>query len=196
MDSSLILIVVVVAIVFAMYLYLNSQGKSYEPDDMPNNPVEPTRPPLTDAENEAIRQADEAFDWDTHNAIVAGTYDGPLPDYDGAYWSQLYPDIYHVKIAGINFARGIKNLAGVYFDALLIPEPTNKYDHNAIKIIHATSRHKLGYIPADETDAVRRWVSNQFPYPCRAHIEDFEDFDEEKEKEVIRLKGEINIIKQ
>ena len=190
------IIIIVTVIVIAMYLYLNSLGKIHADKIEQAKPSEPSRPPLTDAELEAIRQADEAFDWDTHNAIVSGTYDGPLPDYDGAYWSQLYPNIYHTKIAGINFARGIKNLAGVYFDAMLIPEPTNKYDHNAIKIIHAADRRKLGYIPAEETDAVRRWVSNQFPYPCRAHIEDFEDFDEEKEKEVIRLKGEINIIKQ
>ena len=189
------IIIIVTVIVIAMYLYLISQGKIHADKIEQAKPSEPARPPLTDAELEAIRQADEAFDWDTHNAIVAGTYDGPLPDYDGAYWSQLYPNIYHTKITGINFARGIKNLAGVYFDALLIPEPTNKYDPNAIKIIHAHDRRKLGYIPAEETDAVRRWVSNQFPSPCRAHIEDFEDFDEEKEKEVIRLKGEINIIK-
>lgn len=190
------IIIIVAVIVITMYFYLNSQGKIHADKIEHAKPSEPSRPPLTDAEQEAIRQADEAFDWDTHNAIVTGTYDGPLPDYDGAYWSQLYPNIYQTKIAGINFARGIKNLAGVYFDALLIPEPTNKYDTNAIKIIHAHDRRKLGYIPAEETDAVRRWVSNQFPYPCRAHIEDFEDFDEEKEKEVIRLKGEINIIKQ
>lgn len=190
------IIIIVAVIVIAMYFYLNSQGKIHADKIKQAKPSEPSRPPLSEAEQEAIRQADEAFDWDTHNAIVAGTYDGPLPDYDGAYWSQLYPNIYHSRIAGINFERGIKNLAGVYFDALLIPEPTNKYDTNAIKIIHAHDRRKLGYIPAEETDAVRRWVSNQFPYPCRAHIEDFEDFDEEKEKEVIRLKGEINIIKQ
>lgn len=190
------IIIIVAVIVITMYLYLNSQGKIHADKIENAKPSKSSRPPLTDAEMEAIRQADEAFDWDTHNAVVSGTYDGPLPDYDGAYWSQLYPNIYHTRIAGINFARGIKNLAGVYFDALLIPEPTNKYDRNAIKIIHAQDRRKLGYIPAEETDAVRRWVSNQFPYPCRAHIEDFEDFDEEKEKEVIRLKGEINIIKQ
>ena len=190
------IIIIVTVIVIAMYLYLNSQGKTHADKIENPKPSEPSRPPLTDAELEAIRQADEAFDWDTHNAIVSGTYDGPLPDYDGAYWSQLYPNIYHTRIAGINFARGIKNLASVYFDALLIPEPTNKYDTNAIKIIHAHDRRKLGYIPAEETDAVRRWVSNQFPYPCRAHIEDFEEFDEEKEKEVIRLKGEINVNKQ
>lgn len=190
------IIIIVAVIVITMYLYLNSQGKIHADKIEQEKPSKPARPPLTEAEQEAIRQADEAFDWDTHNAIVAGTYNGPLPDYDGAYWSKLYPNIYHTKIAGINFARGIKNLAGVYFDALLIPEPTNKYDHNAIKIIHATDRRKLGYIPAEETDAVRRWVSNQFPYTCRAHIEDFEEFDEEKEKEVIRLKGEINVNKQ
>ena len=194
--QTLLFILILAGVVFAMFQYLNGLSKIKVDKIEQAKTSEPARPPLTDAELEAIRQADEAFDWDTHNAIVTDTYDGPLPDYDGAYWSQLYPNIYHTKIAGINFARGIKNLAGVYFDALLIPEPTNKYDPSAIKIIHATDRRKLGYIPAEETDAVRRWVSNQFPCPCRAHIEDFEDYDEEQDREVIRLKGEINIFKQ
>ena len=157
-------------------------------------PQQTARPPLTDAEREAIRQADEAFDIDTHIAIVKGTYTGKLPEHIVAnHWTQLYPDLYHTKIAGINFRRGIKNLAGVYFDAQLVAEPKNKFDHNAIKIVHATDGRHLGYIPADETDAIREWVNNQLPYPCRAHIDEFEEWDDEKERDVIRLYGEINI---
>ena len=149
---------------------------------------------LTDAEREAIRQADEAFDWKTHNAIANGTYNGPLPEHIVAHhWTQLYPDLYHTKIAGINFRRGIKDLAGVYFDAILVAEPKNKYDPNAIKIVHSTDGRHLGYIPADETDEVRKWVNNQLPYPCRAHIDEFEEYDDEKERDVTRLWGEINI---
>ena len=143
---------------------------------------------LTDAENEAIRQAEEAFDYDTRRAVINGTYDGPLPDYDGVYWSSIYPDLYHTKIAGINFARGIKNLAGTCFDAQLVADPKNKYDQHAIEIIHAEGYKHLGYIPADETSAVREFLNNQLPYPCRAHIVEKYDYDDRP-----FLVGEINI---
>ena len=153
----------------------------------------PQRPPLTPAEKEAIRQADEVFDWQTHNEIVNGTYDGQLPEYDLGFWSDIYPNIYRTKIAGINYCSGIKNLSGVTFPAKLVAEPKNKYDANAIRIEHAEDGRKLGYIPADETDAVRHFISDELPYPCRAHVDEFEDWDDEKERDVTRLYGNIAI---
>lgn len=158
-----------------------------------SNAAAPKRSPLTDAEREALRQSDEAFDWRTHNAIIQGTYTGPLPEYDGAYWSSIYPYLYHTKIAGINFRRGISDLAGVYFDALLVLDHHNKYDTNAIKIIHATDNRHLGFVPADKTDDVRKWVNYIFPHPCRAHIDEWTDFDEDTERDRTFLFGEINI---
>ena len=152
------------------------------------------RPPLTDAENEAIRQAKEAFDFDTQIAIVKGTYTGPLPEHVAFdKWTDLYPELYHTKIAGINFRKDIRNLAYIYFDAMLIPEPTNKHDKNAIKIVHAEDGRLLGYIPAEETDDVRKWVNNQFPYPCRAFIDECEEWYDVRERERSFLVGEINI---
>ena len=158
---------------------------------------EPQKPrPLTDAEIEALRQAREAFDWKTESAILDRMYLEPLPELDAAgYWTNLYPDIYHTKIAGINYCRGIRDLAGVYFDALLIPEPKNKYDPNAIKIVHKESGRKLGYIPADETDDVRQFVNNNFPFQCRAHVDEYEDWDDERERDRTYLKGCVNIHK-
>ena len=76
-----------------------------------------------------------------------------------------------------------------------VAEPKNKYDPNAIKILHATDNRHIGYIPSDETDAVRAWVNNNLPYPCRAHIDEFEEWDDEKERDVTKLYGEINIKK-
>lgn len=155
---------------------------------------QPQRAPLTDAENEAIRQAKEAFDFDTQIAIIKGIYTGPLPEhvvFDK--WTDLYPDLYHTKIAGINFRKDIRNLATLYFDAILIPEPTNKHDKNAIKIVHAEDHRLLGYIPAEETNDVRKWVNNQFPYPCSAFIDECEEWDDVRDRERTFLVGEINI---
>lgn len=184
----------IICVIYILYEGLKSTNATTQQQQ--KEPEPPKRPPLTDAEREAILQADEAFDWRTHNAIVSGTYKGRLPEHIVAnHWTQLYPDLYHTKIAGINFRRGIKDLAGVYFDAVLVADTKNKYDHNAIKILHAQDKRHLGFIPADETDDVRAWVNNKLPYPCRAHIEEFEEWDDEKERDVTRLYGEINIRK-
>ena len=191
--NAIIIIILFAAALIAVPVWLTKKKEPMKTSPAPQQPRQQSRAPLTDAEREAIRQADEAFDLDTHIAIVNGTYTGPLPDYDGFYWSNIYPDLYHTKIAGINFRRGIRNLAGMYFDALLVAEPKNKFDPNAIKIIHAEDHRHLGYIPADETDSVRAWINNTLPYPCRAYIDEFEEYDENRERDVTRLYGTINI---
>lgn len=183
------LIILSAAIIF---LIISSASKPNQIKQEIKN--QPQRAPLTDAENEAIRQAREAFDFDTQIAIVKGTYTGPLPEHVAFdKWTDLYPELYHTKIAGINFRKDIRNLAYIYFDATLIPEPTNKHDKNAIKIVHAEDGRHLGYVPAEETDDVRKWVNNQFPYPCRAFIDECEEWDDVRDRERTFLVGEINI---
>ncbi|MBR6180870.1 MAG: HIRAN domain-containing protein [Prevotella sp.] len=143
-------------------------------------PSEPSRPPLTDAEREAVRQAEEAFDTETSDAIHDGTYAGPLPErVDGGRWSDLYPDIYRTSIARIAFRRNIKDLAWLYFDCRLEADPNNRKDPDAIRIVHAQDGRKIGYIPHDEIDDVRLFVNGQLPYPCRAHViqVDEDDYD-------------------
>lgn len=149
---------------------------------------------LTDAEMEAIRQADDVFDIATHNAIQNGTYNGPLPEHiAGGHWTDIYPNIYRTKIAGINFAKGISSLAGTWFDACLVAELDNKYDPNAIEIIHAEGYKHIGYIPAGETSTVRDFINNQLPYPCRAYIEEVEDEEDENGKIRTYFSGKITI---
>lgn len=192
METSLIVILVISGILFVVALIKGSVES--KPTTRQQQPKGPDRPPLTDAEREAIRQADEAFDWKTHNDILNGTYSGPLPEHIvGNHWTELYPNIYHTKIAGINFRKGIKNLAGTYFDVCIEPEPKNKYDKNAIKILKADDGRHLGYIPADETEYVREFIKNDFTCHCRAFIEECEECDEELEREKNYLYGFINI---
>lgn len=189
-SFSMVIIIIVGCIVFS-----NKHTIVYEyPDEPQPQQKKLVRSPLTEAEREAIRQADEAFDWKTHNDIVNGTYKGPLPEHVvGGHWTNIYPDLYHTSIAGINYCRGINDLAGVYFDAILIPDPKNEYDANAIKIVHAEDERQLGFIPASETQSVRDFVKNIFPFPCRAHVDEYEEWDALKECESTYLVGEINI---
>ena len=91
---------------------------------------------------------------------------------------------------------GVKgeNLAGQYFDCYLEADPKNKYDQNAIKIMHADGRH-LGFIPSDETEHVREFINNQFPYmDCKGHIDEGEEYDENDRLRHF-LYGTINIQK-
>ena len=188
-SFSIAIILIVVGIV-----YSNKKTVENKTPETPPQTQKPMRPPLTDAEREAIRQAHEAFDRRTHNDILNGTYKGPLPEHVvSGLWTDLYPDLYHTSIAGINYRRGIKDLSGTYFDAILIPDPNNKYDKNAIKIVDATSRRHLGFIPASETQNVRDFVKNIFPYPCRAHIDEGEEWDDLNECDRTFFVGEINI---
>ena len=186
-----LLITVIILALIAIVFSSGSKTKAIESKTKPE-----LKRPLTEAEREAMRQADEAFDWDTHNALANRTYTGPLPDHV-AYnmWTNIYPNLYNSKIAGINFRKGIKDLAGQYFSCYLEADPKNKYDQNAIKIMHADGRH-LGFIPSDETEHVREFVNDQFPYmDCKGHIDEGEEYDENDRLRHF-LYGTINIQKQ
>lgn len=163
----------------------------------PAQPIKQRQRPLTPGEREALRQAERAFDWRTANSILKREYAGTLPEHIvGGHWTNLYPNLYQTSIAGINFRKGIKDLAGLYFDAILVPDPKNKFDSKAIKIVHAGDGRHLGFIPADETDNVRAFVNNQFPYSAvRAHIDEGEDEDFDEGRTRHFLIGELNIKK-
>lgn len=142
-----------------------------------------------------MRQADEVWDMTTYLSIMQGEYTGPLPEHIvGGHWTDLYPDIYRTKIAGINFRKDAKSYVGQYVNAMLYADPKNEYDPNAIKIVTTDYVH-LGFIPADETAAVREWVNKQFPIPCRVRIDERTDYDEFDESERTYLIGNICINK-
>ena len=195
MNYLLFIVIIILIIAVAAYRHNRQQNDDDVFDvemQQANRPAPPRQ--LSEAECEAIRQAEDVFDWETRNAITQGTYTGPLPEHIvGNHWTELYPDIFHTKIAGINYRKGIRNLAGLYFDARLEPEPKNKFDKNAIKILKADDGLHLGYIPADETLYVRQFVKNDFSCHCRVFIEEGEDWDYDIEREKRFLYGYVNI---
>ena len=160
---------IVIFIVCAIYSKTN-------PEQQPSTELQP-RHSFSDAEREAMRQADEVWDMETYFAISEGTYTGPLPEHIvGGHWTDLYPDIYRAKIAGINFRRDAKAYTGQIIDCMLYPDPKNEYDPNAIKVVTNDYTH-IGFIPADETECVLQWVNNKLPYPCRARIQERTEYD-------------------
>lgn len=162
---------IVICLIFAV----SSSGKSSSAQSA-KEPEKPKRGPLTEAEKEAIRQADEVFDGKIKKAIQNGTYEGPLPEHIvGGHWTDLYPGTYRSYIAGVNYRKGLKDCDWYVFEATLIAEPRNKFDKNAIKIVRAEDNKKIGYVPADQTEAVRKFLDGQLPYTCKAFIESEEE---------------------
>ena len=123
---------------------------------------------------EALIQADIVGDKITADAIKSDTYSGPLPERraDGG-WLSIFDNLRILSIAGINHRKNIDRYTG-RVECALVPEPTNEYDPNAIKIV-AEDSHHLGYIASGQTDFVRSLTANEFPYRCIAFIEERED---------------------
>ena len=124
---------------------------------------------------EAYIQAEMVGDENTVEAIKSETYDGPLPEKrsDGG-WLSIYDNLRILKIVGINHRSGIVRYRGRIM-SVLMPEPTNKYDHDAIMVLCKDDGHHLGYIPSDMTDFVRSMANDKFPVDCISMITEEED---------------------
>lgn len=88
---------------------------------------------------------------------------------DKGYHVSVWPkdqgigDYLEFPIAGITHGEHIDEHLGE-FAATLEPDPTNHYDHNAIKIV-TSEGHRVGYVPKDQTTYVRDFAI----LPCRCY---------------------------
>ena len=181
----LIVTVILWAIVYGIRQAFIVDDKTYVATMTAEQKPKPKERPLIPAEREALRQAEEVLDWDTAALLLQRQYKGPLPyEVMDGRWSNLYPDIYSTKVAGINFRKAAASqYAGITFPATIIADPKNEYDENAIKVIHSGSKKHLGFIPADETEDVRHFLDGHLPHRnCRVHIDEDEDIDDETGK--------------
>ena len=178
------ILIIVAIIVFVIILYVSHKSESHEvvQKELAAKYVSDDEV-LTNAvgflvKSEALRQADIMGDDKTHSAILENTYQGPWPERRGGDgWLSIYDDLRILNVAGMSFRQGMGRYKG-FIDAALVPEPSNEFDPNAIKIV-AIDRHHLGYIPADQTDFVRSLTGESFPYRCKCEvIEGYNDDDE------------------
>lgn len=72
-------------------------------------------------------------------------------------------DYIEFNIAGITHGEHIDEHIGE-FVATLVPDPTNFYDANAIKIM-TNNGHRVGYVPRDSTATIRDFTT----LPCRCY---------------------------
>ena len=105
-------------------------------------------------------QAEAAGDTSTLEAIRTNTYKGTFPVFrpDGSY-THYTSKVYEFNIAGMMYRdmKKVSKCEGVAY-ARLVPEPTNEFDPDAIKVIHESNTH-VGYIPRDDTSLVRSIVT-------------------------------------
>ena len=87
--------------------------------------------------------------------------------YHVSVWSknQGYQGVDYIEfpIAGITHGEHVDKHLGE-FVATLEPDPTNPYDQNAIKIV-THEGHRIGYVPKDQTQYVRDFIT----LPCRCY---------------------------
>ena len=123
---------------------------------------------------EAATQAKESGHDDVYQAIMDNIYGGPLPERraDGG-WTSIFDDLRILSIAGINHRQNIVRYKGRNTVAL-VPEPSNEFDPDAIKVV-AEDGHHLGYIHQYQTDMVRSWARDKFPFYCVAMITEHDD---------------------
>ena len=168
----LIIFIVIVAMVVVVVNHENEPEQQQQPVKTTEELLNEARVGI--AKIEAATQAKESGHDDVYQAIMANTYDGALPERraDGG-WTSIFDDLRILSIAGINHRQNIVRYKGRNTVAL-VPEPSNEFDPDAIKVI-AEDGHHLGYIHRDQTDMVRSWTRDKFPFYCVAMITEHDD---------------------
>ena len=110
--------------------------------------------------------------------IGSGDSDTPVQELqyfcikDNGYHISVWPknhdqfDIVQFNIAGMSHREGIDTYLGESV-GMLVAEPDNPYDANAIKVL-ATDGHHVGYVPRDMTAEVRK--ESELPCVCWFYI--------------------------
>ena len=127
----------------------------------------------------ARQRAEQQGDTEAVQAIDNGTYKELMDQRAACRESVISPDIdiLQYSIAGINFRKGVKNYVG-RFEGYIKPQPSNRYDPNAIAV-YAQDGHHLGYIPATDTYEVHD-LHLRFPAQAAIDIEECYDNTEDR----------------
>ena len=143
----------------------------------------------------ARQRAEQQGDTEAVQAIDNGTYKELMEQRAASRESAISPDIdiLQYSIAGINFRKGVKNYVG-RFEGYIKPQPSNRYDPNAIAV-YAQDGHHLGYIPATDTYEVHD-LHLRFPAQAAIDIEECYDNTEDRTFYVGTVTLKIKITKK
>lgn len=181
MNILLLLFLFVVAAVLLAYglAHLNPNKtnvlpKSDSTSEQQNEPAQqeqPTNFDLLDNNGDPIKEPKVKI------VIGGGDSNAPIRELhyfcikDKGYHVSVWPkdqgyqgvDYIEFSIAGITHGEHVDDHLGE-FAATLEPDPANPYDQNAIKIV-TREGHRVGYVPKDQTQYVRDFIT----LPCRCY---------------------------
>ena len=174
MIELLVFVAVVVLVILAVRLGRQDDTLSYHTSQ--SSPTPRRAGGLSDGLAFARQHAEQIGDTEAVQAIDNGTYKELLEHRAAARESKIAPgiDIYQYSIAGINYRKDIAAYLGRSTGSIK-PEPTNRYDPNAIAV-YAEDGHHLGYIPATDTYEVHS-LRLRYPIHVSIEIEDCYDVD-------------------
>ena len=148
-------------------------------DDAPSATSDRRASGLSDGLAFARQHAEQIGDTEAVQAIDNGTYKELMEQRavkrEAITDSDI--DILQYSIAGINFRKGIRNYVG-HSEGYIKPQPSNRYDPNAIAV-YAQDGHHLGYIPATDTYEVHD-LHLRFPAQAAIDIEECYDNTEDR----------------
>lgn len=167
MIELLVFVGVIILVVVAIKLSKQDNAPADRPSGLPEG--------LKMARQRAV----ESGDTEAVQAIDNGTYKELLDQRAADRESKIAQgiEIYSYNIAGINYRKGIAAFVGNSVGHLK-PEPSNKYDPNAIAV-YSEGGHHLGYIPSTDTYEVHS-LHLRFPIPVSINIEKCYDGDDRR----------------
>ena len=159
------------------------------------NAASSAKPSLPDGMRMVRQRAVESGDIEAVQAIDNGTYKELMEQRAAKRDAVVAPgiDILQYSIAGINFRKGVKNYVG-HSEGYIKPQPSNRYDPNAIAV-YAKDGHHLGYIPATDTYEVHD-LHLRFPAQAAIDIEECYDNTEDRTFYVGTVTLKIKITKK
>ena len=170
-------ILVMLAALAIILIAVNLSNNNYS--HRQNNRIPPPAPPHQQPSYfNLIDDNDDPIDTPLIKIIIGdGDSDAPVKELryfcikDKGYHVSVWPkkqgyqglDYIEFDIAGITHGEHVDDHLGEFI-ANLVPEPTNPYDQNAIKIV-TSEGHRIGYVPKDQTQYVRDFIT----LPCRCY---------------------------
>ena len=167
----LIIVALIIYVVVIISLAISKTDSKHEEEEARKRTEKKAQEDREMVLAQLLERAKFIGDKKTAELIEAGEYNEPLPTPEEL---DSFKYIYKTIIAGINFRKNIGQYKGD-IEAMLVPEPSNPHDPNAIKVEVFLEGAHLGYIPSGETENVRDYVKNHFPCRCKAHIDECTD---------------------
>ena len=166
-----LLILFIIAVCLLVYAVKVSR-RNKEESEKQQTAEQPTHFDLLDDNGDPIKEPK------VKTAIGGGDSNAPIQELqyfcikDKGYNVSVWPkdqgfqgiDYLEFPIAGITHGEHTDEHLGE-FAATLEPDPTNPYDHNAIKIV-TREGHRVGYVPKGQTAHVCDFTT----IPCRCYI--------------------------